>query len=154
MIRKKSLVLVSHCVLNQNSVINGWERAQGGFNSIIKTLINQDIGLIQLPCPELIHLGCNRPPMTKEAYSTSAYIDLCTKLANDQLDTLIDYKNNGYNILGLIGIENSPTCDTLTNKGVFMEIFLKLCSDHGINLKSIDIKEDYMEGDSEFHLAF
>lgn len=154
MIRKKELVLVSHCVLNQNAVINGWERAQGGFNTIIKALIDQNLGLIQLPCPELRHLGCNRPPMTKEEYTTPAYIDLCSRLAKDQLDTLLEYKNNGYTILGLIGIENSPTCDTLTKKGVFMEIFLKLCSDHGIDLKSIDVTEDYIEGKSNFNLKF
>jgi len=154
MIRKKELVLVSHCVLNQNTVINGWERAQGGFNSIIKALIDQNIGIIQLPCPELMHLGCNRPPQTKEEYTTAAYITLCSRLAKDQLDTLLKYKNNDYTLLGLIGISKSPTCDTLGKKGVFMEIFLKLCAEHGIELKLIDIDEDYIEGESTFNLEF
>lgn len=154
MTRKKALVLVSHCILNQNSVINGWERAQGGFNTVIKTLMDQNLGIIQLPCPELKHLGCNRPPKTKEEYSTTAYIELCSKLAKEQVDSLLEYKNNDYTFLGLIGISNSPTCDTLNKKGVFMEIFLKLCADHGINIKTIDISEDYLEGESSFKLEF
>lgn len=92
--------------------------------------------------------------MTKEAYTTTTYIDLCVKLSKDQLDTLLDYKNNDYSILGLIGIGDSPTCDTQGKEGVFMEIFLKLCSVHGNTIKSIDINETYIEGESKFNLEF
>jgi predicted secreted protein len=154
MIRKKELVLVSHCILNQNTVINGWERAQGGFNHIVRDLIDRNVGIIQLPCPELMHLGCNRPPQTKEEYTTAAYIALCSRLAKDQVDTLLKYKDNGYHLLGLIGISKSPTCDTLGKRGVFMEIFLNLCAENDIEINTIDVDEDYMEGKSTFNITF
>lgn len=154
MIRKKELVLVSHCVLNQNAVINDWERAQGGFNTVVRQLLDQNVGILQLPCPELAHLGCKRPPMSKEEYNTEDYRKLCTQLANSQLETLLEYLENDYKLLGLIGIENSPTCDTLHEKGVFMEIFLEKCEEHDIQIKSIDIPEEYAEGETEFKVQF
>lgn len=152
--RKKQLVIVSHCVLNQNSVINDWERAQGGFNNIIKQLLQKNVGIIQLPCPELLHLGSNRPLMEKEDYDTPEFRKLCAGLADEQIKTLTEYKNNDYKILGLIGISQSPTCDTLGKQGVFMEIFLKKCSENNMEIKSIDIPEDYVEGESHLDLNF
>lgn len=152
--RQKELIIVSHCVLNQNSVINGWERAKGGFNSIIRQIIDQNIGIIQFPCPEMLFLGCNRPPMEKEEYNCSDYRKLCTVLADEQIMTLGDYIENGYKILGLIGIKNSPSCDTLGKQGVFMEIFLERCQENNIHFKTMDIPEDYVEGETDFRLIF
>ena len=153
MTRKKELILVSHCVLNQNSVISGWERAQGGFNNIIKPLLEKNIGIIQLPCPELFHLGSSRPPMTKEEYDTVKYRKLCGQLADNQLKILTEYINNDYKIIGLIGIGNSPTCDTSGKQGIFMEIFLQKCNDNNIEINSVDIPRDYIEGETQFDLS-
>lgn len=154
MIRKKQLVIVSHCILNQNSVLPNWERAQGGFNNIVRQLIDQDYGIIQLPCPEFKHKGLDRPPMTKEQYDTVSYRRLCAQLSKDVVMDLMAYIQNGYEMVGLLGIESSPSCDTKKNPGVFMEELMEACRDQGIALSSIDIPENYLEGASAFPILF
>ncbi len=64
---KKEFVVVSHCILNQHAVIPGWERARGAFPLAI-SLLNQGVALLQLPCPEFLTLGKERPPMTYQEY--------------------------------------------------------------------------------------
>lgn len=48
--RNKKLLIVSHCIINQNSVVEPLARAKGAFPVIIK-LLEEEIGIIQLPCP-------------------------------------------------------------------------------------------------------
>ena len=64
---KKEFVVVSHCILNQHAVIPGRERARGAFPLAI-SLLNQGVALLQLPCPEFLTLGKERPPMTYQEY--------------------------------------------------------------------------------------
>ncbi len=64
---KKEFVVVSHCILNQHAVIPGRERARGTFPLAI-SLLNQGVALLQLPCPEFLTLGKERPPMTYQEY--------------------------------------------------------------------------------------
>lgn len=52
MLRDKKLILISHCILNQNSVVLPLARSKGGFQ-IAKFLIDQGVGIIQLPAPSL-----------------------------------------------------------------------------------------------------
>lgn len=150
--RGKRLVLASHCILNQNSVVKDWERASGAYNDIVRLLLERDIGIFQLPCPEFKYLGEERPPMSKEQYDIPAYRDLCRKLAKEVTDQLKEYESHGYSILGLLGIENSPTCDTTSVRGIFMEELLLLLETEGIPLSSIDISENYVEGDQGIQL--
>ena len=53
-VRSKKVVLVSHCILNQNSVVNDLARAKGAYREIVETIMDNDIGIHQLPCPETV----------------------------------------------------------------------------------------------------
>ena len=154
MIRKKEIVLVSHCVLNQNSVINDWERARGGFNTVIKKLLDKDIGIIQLPCPEFKFLGSQRPPKGKAQYDTFQYRSLCSELSKDVVTTIREYIDNDYTLVGLIGIAGSPTCDSTHAKGIFMEELLGCFKASYISIPCMDIPENYVEGLSQIELNF
>jgi len=147
--RKKDIIYTTHCILNQNSVIREWERAPGAFNQIIKVILDNDISIIQLPCPEFTFLGEDRPPKTKKEYDTFAYRDLCKNLAISVVDQMKEYIKYEYRIIGLLGIEASPTCDTLGNKGIFMDELFKLMESNNINLKTFDIPEEYIEGEDK-----
>jgi len=69
---KREFVVVSHCILNQHAVIPGWERARGAFPLAI-SLLNQGVALLQLPCPEFLTLGKERPPMTYQEYVATSH---------------------------------------------------------------------------------
>lgn len=146
MYRKKQIVYIAHCILNQNSVIREWERAQGAFNEIIRVLLEHNISIVQLPCPEFTFLGESRPPMTKEEYDTPVYRRLSKELAQKNISTMKEYITQGYQLICILGIEGSPCCDTLGEKGIFMEELQSMMNKENILLKTFDIPEEYMEG--------
>ncbi|SMP43393.1 CD3072 family TudS-related putative desulfidase [Anoxynatronum buryatiense] len=147
--RKKQLLLVAHCVLNQNAVIRDWERAQGGFNQLVQAMLAENLGIIQLPCPEFTFSGEGRPPRTKDEYNTPAYRTLCRRLAQPVVEQAKEYQRQGYIVRGLVGIGESPSCDTLGNRGIFMEELLAMMSEARVELKTFDVPEDYLEGHGE-----
>lgn len=149
MLRKRKIIYIAHCVLNQNAVIRNWERAQGAFNNILGVLLEQNISIVQLPCPELTFLGENRQPKTKEEYDTFEYRNICRQLAKRIVNQMKEYTNNNYQIIGLLGIGGSPSCDSLGKKGIFIEELFALMGNENIYLDSFDIPEEYIEGEGE-----
>ncbi|MBS4538762.1 hypothetical protein GOQ27_09820 [Clostridium sp. D2Q-11] len=147
--RKKQIIYIAHCVLNQNSVIREWERAQGAFNDIIRVIIDNNISIIQLPCPEFTFLGEDRPPKTKEEYDTPEYREICTNLASKVVNQMKEYLNHEYKIIGILGIMGSPSCDTLGKRGIFIEELQQLMIDENIQLDTFDIPEEYLEGEDK-----
>lgn len=145
--RSKKVIFISHCILNQNTVVSPLARAKGPYRDIINIIMDYGIGIHQLPCPEFRHLGLKREPMTKEEYDTEEYRILCKKISKDIINVMKEYLNNGYQIVGLIGINSSPTCGIRKEKGILMEELLSLASELEINLKTIDVPTNYRDGD-------
>jgi len=58
--RSKKIIIVAHCLLNQNSISDGTADFPSQFVKIINLLMTNNIGIIQLPCPELTCLGLDR----------------------------------------------------------------------------------------------
>jgi len=144
--RGRRIVVVSHCLLNQNAVVRDWERASGAYNDVVRILLEQDLGFLQLPCPEFLMLGEDRPPLTREEYDTRDYRTHCLELAAEPVKQIHEYVKQGYEIVGLIGIEESPSCDTSRRRGVFMEELLGLLATESIQLRTFDIPQSYREG--------
>lgn len=142
--KSKKIILTSHCILNQNSVIEGWGRARGAF-PIVKLLLNEGIGIIQLPCPELIFNGINRPPLEYKDYNTKDYRNLCHELLLPYVSQLKAYIENGYQLLGIVAVHNSPSCSITGKRGVFMEELFDICEQQNILLQYVEIPETYNE---------
>jgi len=145
--RKKELLIIAHCILNQNAVIKGWERASGPFSSIVKDILDQNLGIIQLPCPEFRFAGEDRPPMTLQEYDTPDYRRHCRKLLEPVVDELEEYRNKGYLIKGIMGIEESPSCDGNRTPGIYMQELQGLLRDVGITVSVWDVPADYLESE-------
>jgi predicted secreted protein len=146
--RKKKIIILSHCILNQNSVVHPLARAKGAYTAIIEKILQEEIGIIQLPCPELLHLGENRPPMTKKEYDTPEFRRLCKTLLQNAMMQIQEYQRNGYEILGILGINESPTCSLLEERGVLMEEFESALSNAKIKLPLLGVPADYLEGEA------
>ncbi|SCZ76451.1 CD3072 family TudS-related putative desulfidase [Acidaminobacter hydrogenoformans] len=119
--RNKKLIILAHCLLNQNSTLLGWERAPGPFPELLSLLSEHQVSILQLPCPELAYLGLERPPMTFEEYNTFEYKVHCIHMLKPFSMQLRHYLNHDYEILGILGIEESPSCDINNSRGVFMK---------------------------------
>ncbi len=140
--RLKKIVLLSHCILNQNSVVRPLARAAGAFEDLAISYISKGFGIYQLPCPELKYLGLTREPMTKEEYSTDAYKKLCKDLADDVILDLEKYIEDGATIEYLHGIRMSPTCSISSDRGIFMEYLIEGLDANNINYKICEVNED------------
>jgi predicted secreted protein len=144
--RKKKIIIVSHCILNQNSVVHPLARAKGAYTAIVKRILDNEIGLIQLPCPELLHLGEDRPPTTREEYDTPEFRSLCKTLLHNPMMQIKEYQHHGYEILGILGINESPTCSLLKERGILMDEFKSALDDLKITLPVLGVPTDYLEG--------
>jgi len=125
--RSKKVVIVSHCVLNQNTKLDRCAHFSGAVTNIVELLISNGIGIIQAPCPEMLYLGLNRGAaidstpsveeedtrIAREMWSANG-IHLCCEIAQNLIDQVEDYRRNGFTVLGMIGINGSPTCGVET----------------------------------------
>ncbi len=145
MIRSKKVIFISHCILNQNTVVCPLARAKGAYREIIKKIMECGIGIHQMPCPEFRKLGLKRIPMSKTEYDTLEYRNLCRSLAKDTANILKEYISNDYEIVGILGINGSPTCSITGIRGIFMEELFSLLEKEKIYLNKIDVPEDYMD---------
>lgn len=130
--RSKRIILISHCIINQNTVIPKEARALGAIPSAIEWFAKEGLGIMQLPCPEFTFLGLSRPPMTYEQYDTVEYRQHIQEILAPFVKQLEEYKHNGYDIVGMLGIQSSPSCDP--TRGVFTEELERVLSDVNIQL--------------------
>jgi predicted secreted protein len=135
--RKKQILLVSHCILNQNTVIENEARAEGAVLSATAWATKQGFGIVQLPCPEFTFLGLNRPPMTYDEYNTPEYRKHCREILTLVLNQSKEYLMHGYELAGVLGIQSSPSCDPNRGRGVFIEELNDLFAENGIALKTL-----------------
>lgn len=169
--RGKNILIVSHCLLNSNSKIESLSQYPGVFKEFMQIVIDNDIGLIQLPCPEILTYGMRRWGHVKEQFDNLHYRKKCRILLNDIIEQIYSYKDTGYNIIGIVGVDGSPSCgvsytcsskewsgsiedykniDDIKNsvkmineKGVFMEEFSNLLQEElNLDIPFIGIDEE------------
>ena len=133
--RSKKILLVSHCILNQNTVIDDEARAAGAVLSAVDWAMREGYGFLQLPCPEFTFLGLNRPSMTYEEYNTPEYRKHCRVILRPVLQQAEEYLKNGYEIVGLLGIQSSPSCDP--TRGIFIEEMKDMFLEKDIEMKTL-----------------
>ncbi|RLE53450.1 MAG: hypothetical protein DRJ33_00945 [Candidatus Methanomethylicota archaeon] len=151
-VRSMRLVLVAHCILNQNARASGIAKRVCALEEVIHFLLSQGYGLIQLPCPELLYKGVDRPPASKPEYDTPEFRSFCSKLAKLVIEQILIFANRGYKVVGIIGVEHSPTCATslipidrndlsLYNcgRGIFMEELEKTLASKGMKIPMIGV---------------
>lgn len=112
--RGKKIFIICHCLLNSNAKIYPLADTKGVYADDLAPLIKEGVGLVQLPCPETCYLGMNRWGMTKDQYDHQAYRDFCKVLLYPILLQVTSYKQAGYTIMGVAGMDGSPNCGIST----------------------------------------
>ncbi|RPI76752.1 MAG: DUF523 domain-containing protein [Desulfobacteraceae bacterium] len=165
--RSKTILFVAHCILNQNSISDGTAGFPGSAKHIVDLLLESNIGIVQLPCPELMCLGLDRGdpagaqrPVIEENSRIRAALE--QKDATTKLRTLVEpvvfqiseYLRYGFDIKGIVGINRSPSCGVETTsrdnqevagRGVFMEALRLELEKKNIHLKIIGVKDSEPE---------
>jgi predicted secreted protein len=160
--RSKKVVFVSHCILNQNPKLDACAHYPGTIKETAEVLLGADIGIVQMPCPEFLYLGLDRgvdygtnPSVESEDTRIAVCMNeekskcLCTNLVHDIVYQIEEYQKFGFNIVGLIGINGSPTCGVETTwygggehqePGIFIKMLGKELKKKSINIKMVGIK--------------
>ncbi len=165
--RSKKLVMVAHCILNQNSISDNTADFPGTFREAVELLLEYDVGIVQMPCPELMCLGLDRGDVhgaERDVVVENSRIrrELSREPAAKRLKEIVsqvvyqieEYKKSGFLILCIIGINRSPSCGVDTTsvddmetegKGVFMDALEKELRKRGIDIEIIGVKTSEAE---------
>ena len=160
--RSKRVVVLAHCLLNQNAISDGTADLPSQFDGIVEFLMRRRIGFIQLPCPEFLCLGldrgdahgADRPLLQentriREAMGEAAHVSVLREKANDLVQQIRQYQSHGFEVLGVIGVDRSPSCGVATTtiggseqpgRGTFFEILAAALDESGIRLPMIGTK--------------
>ena len=113
LVNNKRIIFVSHCIVNQCARAKGIKTQLDGkviVKPILDLIIKHNIGMIQLPCPEIKYEGLNRNACGQNRYNNPLFIEICRKYAKTIKKRIQQYRHSGYSIVGFVGIEYSPTC--------------------------------------------
>lgn len=124
--RSKRVVLVAHCVFNQNARIDKCGYFPGAMGEIAQVLTDSGIGILQMPCPELMHLGLDRQSHAgmevgiRESLLEPEGRSACREMAQELVDQIHEYRKHDFEVIGVIGVDTSPACgvDITNYKGV------------------------------------
>lgn len=129
--RSRRVVLLSHCLLNENTRYAGGATRPGPVSEVIDELMAAGYGVHQLPCPERLAWGGVLKRHSLRVYhskggplygvrvillrafvwwTTVVYGRLARQVARD----VADYQRAGITVVGIVGIGASPSCGVLT----------------------------------------
>jgi len=153
--RSQQVVFLSHCILNENTRYLVGGACRGGcVREIVDQCLDHDWGIVQMPCPEqhawggvlkrwlLLSYGAKGQLIYRfrgltlplfVGYSRFLYRRLAKAVA-DQVD---DYLNSGFAVMGIVGIDGSPTCGV----GKTLDLQKSFDLTANINVASVTVDE-------------
>lgn len=165
--RSRRVVFVSHCILNSNTRADGHAGVPGVNRRVMELLMRMGVGVVQMPCPEMMCLGLDRGdrkggerPVLVE--NTRIREGLKSNSATAMLDGMVDqviaqveqYLKHGFHILGIVGVNRSPSCGVETTtvdneevkgEGVFIDRLRKALEGKGVHLGFVGTKISQVE---------
>ena len=115
-VRSKRVIFLAHCLLNQNSISDGTAVYPAAFEELIRMLLAQEVGIVQMPCPELCCLGLDRgdPAGAQRdvgVENTRIRAEMQKADPDARLELLVDYvvlqiaeyRAHGFRVLGILG---------------------------------------------------
>ena len=157
-IRSKRVIFLAHCIPNQNAISDGTAGYPAAHTDLIRTLLDAQVGIVQMPCPELCCLGLDGgDPQGAERPNTRIRAALGAPEAAAQLDRLVDhvmlqireYRRHGFTVVGIVGVNRSPSCgvDTtsdrdreLPGQGVFLARLTAALDTAGLSIPVVGVK--------------
>ena len=122
---KQKILFVSHCFLNdaaklkhQNLEAQQSERISK--RAFLKQILDSDIELIQLPCPEFLLYGSNRWGHAVSQFDTPFFRKEAERMLEPFVMQIEEYLSSPerFELLGIVGIDGSPSCGVQDRKSV------------------------------------
>ncbi len=148
--RGRKIVFVPHCALNQNARVAGAAESPAAMGALIAGLLEREIGIVQMPCPELCAYGLERTEITVETDLRSpAGQAFCRRLAREQVHHMRAYLAGGIRVLGVLGKNGSPSCGVeetwkarvCPGRGAFMEALAAEIQAAGLAIEMTGVRD-------------
>ncbi|AOT68965.1 CD3072 family TudS-related putative desulfidase [Geosporobacter ferrireducens] len=166
-VRSKKIVFVCHCVLNQNSISDGTADFPGTNEEIVKRLMEAKVGVVQMPCPELMCLGLDRGDIKgaerpvvventriRKELLKDEQLQTIDRLVENTVYQIEEYLKHGFQISGVVGINRSPSCgvnttsendEEVVGEGIFIKALRTSLKNRNIELNIVGIKSSKMD---------
>lgn len=113
--RSRKMVAVINCVINHSARAEGAARYAGVNHDVLDILRKHGVGVIQMPCPEMVCLGLPRARATglsiRDVLDTPTGRSRCEELSRGVVDTILEFQRHGYAVLAILGGDvGSPGC--------------------------------------------
>lgn len=160
--RSKRVILLAHCLLNQNAISDGTAVCPAAFRDLIELLPDAQVGILQMPCPEFCCLGLDRGdplgasrPVTVENTRIRTALEQpgpyakLSALADQVVRQVLDYHRHGFAVLGIVGADRSPSCgvettsdhgEEVSGTGLFLSALHDRLQTEGITLPMVGLK--------------
>ena len=114
----QKILFVSHCLLNTASKVQRPEEQGEKEDSLRKEFLyralEQNVQIIQLPCPEFTLYGASRWGHVKEQFDNTFFRDHCRHILAPFIQQMRAYlqprEQHKFRVLGIVGINGSPSC--------------------------------------------
>lgn len=108
-IRSGKVIFIAHCILNQNARIADAADFPAIFDPLLDYFQKAQVGVIQIACPELYCLGLGRFSV-REGLEHPSGMKRLQRLIDDLIFTIQEYLFQGFEVVGIIGKNGSPSC--------------------------------------------
>ena len=124
--RSRRVVVLAHCILNQNAKLDRCAHCPGAVTGVVEALLEHGVGMVQMPCPEMLALGLDRQAARSDTGRIPTVAEEDTRIARRMRDTaarqiigriardiaqqIADYRQHGFEVVGVLGINGSPSC--------------------------------------------
>jgi predicted secreted protein len=163
--RSKRIIAVIHCILNQNTRDPGAAISPAVSEKIVNMLLKHHVGIIQLPCPEMVCLGLKRTRpkgfSIRDALNTYSGVRCCQSLSKTVADQIEEHVLNRDMVLGIVGGDvESPGCavhrkvnsekgsELMEKSGVFMRALESELLMRGLQIPFFPVRESSIQ---EYH---
>ena len=133
--RSRRVIFLAHCLLNQNAISDGTAEVPAAHREILRTILDAQVGVVQMPCPELCCLGLDRGdpkggerPVVVEntrirrAMGQPEAAARLRELTAQVVRQIREYRKHGFTVLGIVGVDRSPCCGVNTTSDLDREL--------------------------------
>lgn len=113
--RARKVIFIAHCWLNINTRFPQGAAFPGANTPLIKTMLDSGLGIIQMPCPEYHALGLEKYDYGKVILEPLR--EKFREVAQVVVTQIKDYLAFGFDIVGILGMNPSPSCGVNVSKG-------------------------------------
>ena len=160
--RSRRVIFLAHCLLNQNAISDGTAEVPAAHRKILRTILDAQAGVVQMPCPELCCLGLDRGdpeggerPVVAEntrirrAMGRPEAAARLRELTGQVVWQIQEYQKHGFTVLGIVGVDRSPCCGVNTTSdqdrelpgwGVFIDAIQAAIKSAGLTVPVIGVK--------------